>query len=195
MSTYLPLTNVPGALSKCHSGDQEVAACQPVTFDMEVNVRTAEAVSRPRNRWPHIWIDGLTEHNILQLLSHDRRPMYLKSDDALFFGKIVIQRASSTAPSGLCRAEFELICFEADFRGLRQRYSSVGRSEKTFRRAYLHVPSSQKEEAKRAGARWSGRMGLWYVPEGVNPNPFEKWLIERRAKQEATAAEFSSFII
>jgi hypothetical protein len=31
-------------------------------------------------------------------------------------------------------------------------------------RVYLSVPFSEKEEAKRLGARWDGGARLWYAP-------------------------------
>ncbi|HAL05857.1 MAG TPA: hypothetical protein DCP26_00660 [Brevundimonas sp.] len=40
----------------------------------------------------------------------------------------------------------------------------------------LDVPFSQKDEAKRLGARWSPSRRTWYIPSGRDPRPFAKWL-------------------
>ena len=39
----------------------------------------------------------------------------------------------------------------------------------------LKVPFNEKDQAKALGARWSAEMKLWYVPQGVDASPFEKW--------------------
>lgn len=40
----------------------------------------------------------------------------------------------------------------------------------------LKVPFNEKDQAKALGARWNAELKLWYVPEGVDSTPFEKWL-------------------
>ena len=40
----------------------------------------------------------------------------------------------------------------------------------------LKVPFNEKDQAKSLGARWNAEAKLWYVPEGVDATPFEKWL-------------------
>lgn len=37
-------------------------------------------------------------------------------------------------------------------------------------------PFSHKEEAKALGAKWDRTKKIWYVPSGVNPEPFAEWL-------------------
>lgn len=39
----------------------------------------------------------------------------------------------------------------------------------------LKVPFNEKDQAKALGARWNAEMKLWYVPQGVDAAPFEKW--------------------
>lgn len=42
----------------------------------------------------------------------------------------------------------------------------------------LHVPYSEKDEAKALGARWNPDLRTWYVPDG-DPGPperFDRWL-------------------
>ena len=43
-------------------------------------------------------------------------------------------------------------------------------------RTELNVPFSHKEEAKALGAKWDRTKKIWYVPSGVNPEPFAEWL-------------------
>ena len=40
----------------------------------------------------------------------------------------------------------------------------------------LKVPFNEKEQAKSLGARWNAEAKLWYVPQGIDAAPFEKWL-------------------
>jgi len=40
----------------------------------------------------------------------------------------------------------------------------------------LKVPFKEKDEAKSLGARWNPEGKHWYVPEGVDATPFEKWM-------------------
>ncbi|MBR4876494.1 MAG: hypothetical protein IKU14_02120, partial [Rhodocyclaceae bacterium] len=49
-------------------------------------------------------------------------------------------------------------------------------------RIWLDVPWTDKDEAKRLGAKWDGQVKAWYVPAGVDPKPFEKWLDVARIK-------------
>ena len=41
----------------------------------------------------------------------------------------------------------------------------------------LKVPFNEKDQAKSLGARWNAEAKLWYVPQGVDAAPFEKWLL------------------
>jgi hypothetical protein len=48
----------------------------------------------------------------------------------------------------------------------------------------LNVPYAEKDEARALGARWNPTRKKWYVPDGVDAAPFERWL----APDAATAA-------
>jgi hypothetical protein len=39
----------------------------------------------------------------------------------------------------------------------------------------LKVPFNEKDQAKSLGARWNTEAKHWYVPQGVDAAPFEKW--------------------
>ncbi len=39
----------------------------------------------------------------------------------------------------------------------------------------LNVPFKEKDEAKSHGARWNPGAKHWYIPEGVEEEPFAKW--------------------
>ncbi|MDO9050854.1 MAG: DUF5710 domain-containing protein [Methylotenera sp.] len=45
----------------------------------------------------------------------------------------------------------------------------------------LKVPFNEKDQAKALGARWNAELKLWYVPEGLDSAPFEKWLLNTDA--------------
>ena len=40
----------------------------------------------------------------------------------------------------------------------------------------LKVPFNEKDQAKSLGARWNAEAKLWYVPQGVDAAPFDKWV-------------------
>lgn len=42
----------------------------------------------------------------------------------------------------------------------------------------LKVPFNEKDQAKALGARWNAELKQWYVPQGVNAAPFEKWFTD-----------------
>ncbi|MEH3084950.1 MAG: exodeoxyribonuclease VII large subunit [Xylophilus ampelinus] len=44
-----------------------------------------------------------------------------------------------------------------------------------MQRQYLDVPFRQKDEAKALGARWDGAARRWYVPDGLDLEPFAAW--------------------
>jgi len=39
----------------------------------------------------------------------------------------------------------------------------------------LKVPFNEKDQAKSLGARWNAEAKHWYVPQGIDATPFEKW--------------------
>lgn len=45
----------------------------------------------------------------------------------------------------------------------------------------LKVPFSEKDQAKALGARWNAELKQWYVPQGVDSAPFEKWFVNSAA--------------
>jgi hypothetical protein len=46
-------------------------------------------------------------------------------------------------------------------------------------RTDLEVPFSQKDEARRLGARWDAARRVWFVENVENLNPFLRWIPER----------------
>jgi len=42
----------------------------------------------------------------------------------------------------------------------------------------LKVPFNEKDQAKSLGARWNAESKHWYVPQGIDMAPFDKWLTE-----------------
>jgi hypothetical protein len=43
-------------------------------------------------------------------------------------------------------------------------------------RVDLEVPFAEKDEAKALGARWDPASRTWYLPAGLDPAPFRRWL-------------------
>lgn len=43
-------------------------------------------------------------------------------------------------------------------------------------RTYIQVPFKEKGQARELGGKWDGDKKSWYVPAGVDPQPFAKWL-------------------
>jgi hypothetical protein len=40
----------------------------------------------------------------------------------------------------------------------------------------LRVPFTEKEAARRLGARWDSLQKIWYAPDGVDPEPLRRWV-------------------
>jgi antirestriction protein ArdC len=56
-------------------------------------------------------------------------------------------------------------------------HESAGQSAESAARTLIAVPYKEKNEAKALGAKWDRRRQSWYVPGGVDPAPFAKWLV------------------
>ncbi|MGJ7917078.1 DUF5710 domain-containing protein [Massilia sp. LXY-6] len=41
---------------------------------------------------------------------------------------------------------------------------------------FLNVPYAEKDQARELGARWNPARKRWYVPDGVAPEPFARWM-------------------
>ena len=51
----------------------------------------------------------------------------------------------------------------------------------------LKVPFSEKDQAKALGAKWNAEAKHWYVPQGVNAEPFAKWITAGAAPSSTPA--------
>lgn len=45
------------------------------------------------------------------------------------------------------------------------------------KKTYLYVPFSEKDEAKKLGARWDKEEKMWFAPAGVDLNEFNSWRV------------------
>ncbi len=52
---------------------------------------------------------------------------------------------------------------------------------------YLAVPYAEKEQAKKAGARWDNTAKSWYVGEQADMNKLKRWLPDQQKKQQEPA--------
>ena len=41
---------------------------------------------------------------------------------------------------------------------------------------YINCPYSEKDECKELGARWDRENRQWYIPAGLDTEPFQKWI-------------------
>lgn len=53
----------------------------------------------------------------------------------------------------------------------------------------LNVPFAAKDQAKGLGARWDPQQRIWYVPHGVDIQPFQAWWPEDLKAQGGAALE------
>ncbi|CAA6824622.1 MAG: DNA primase (EC [uncultured Sulfurovum sp.] len=69
-----------------------------------------------------------------------------------------------------------------------QQESSLVPKEETLytHNTYLAVPYQEKEEAKRAGAKWDKNEKSWYAPKGSEINTFKTWSIEQQELKSMT---------
>ena len=51
----------------------------------------------------------------------------------------------------------------------------------------LEVPFAEKDDAKKLGARWDPEIRKWFVPEGLDPLEFRRWMPSKSGAK--TAAE------
>lgn len=51
----------------------------------------------------------------------------------------------------------------------------------------LKVPFNEKDQAKALGARWNAESKHWYVPQGIDATPFEKWLVAGGVPAQSSA--------
>ena len=58
----------------------------------------------------------------------------------------------------------------------------------------LKVPFNEKDQAKALGARWNAELKQWYVPQGVNSTPFEKWLTNTPATSPGPTKKTATII-
>lgn len=53
----------------------------------------------------------------------------------------------------------------------------------------LNVPFAEKNAAKKLGAKWNGEKKKWYVPAGLDPAPFLKWIPSEASMAKAKKQE------
>lgn len=44
-----------------------------------------------------------------------------------------------------------------------------------YKKIYLNVPYSEKEEAKALGSRWDANKRQWYITENLYTSAFTRW--------------------
>ena len=61
-----------------------------------------------------------------------------------------------------------------------------------LRKTILDVPFKEKDEAKALGAWWDPKIRKWYVPQGLKPEPFARWLPVEAKEHVSTTTEESA---
>ncbi|MFZ3017278.1 MAG: DUF5710 domain-containing protein [Gallionella sp.] len=56
---------------------------------------------------------------------------------------------------------------------------------------FLNVPFAQKDEAKALGARWDANNKLWFVPNGFDTTPFNRWMKPTIPFRKSVVSELS----
>lgn len=51
-------------------------------------------------------------------------------------------------------------------------------------KTYLNCPFDDKDECKSLGGHWDSNLRMWFVPEGTDPTPFNKWFFKEPAKED-----------
>ena len=113
-------------------------------------------------------IDQYPHHKLVEVIR------WLQSDGCNYPDDDLIREA--TQYLGFSRVGAKIR--ERLLRAIRSAGSSAPRPEKSQSDApiLLRVLYSEKDEAKALGARWDNDKRAWYVPAGMNPTPFRKWI-------------------
>ncbi|MDD3591841.1 MAG: zincin-like metallopeptidase domain-containing protein [Sulfurovum sp.] len=61
---------------------------------------------------------------------------------------------------------------------IKSKHSLQEENVKLEKQTYLFVPYSEKEAAKKAGAKWDKENKAWYAEKGTPSKPLEKWALE-----------------
>ena len=48
---------------------------------------------------------------------------------------------------------------------------------------FLECPFTEKDECKSLGGRWDSEAKKWFIPNGVNPAPFSKWMTNKEESE------------
>lgn len=63
-------------------------------------------------------------------------------------------------------------------------------------RIYLECPYAEKDRVKALGAMWDRAHKKWYIPSGVDPSPFKRWIRARKtAPQKQQLGTIGGFLI
>ena len=53
----------------------------------------------------------------------------------------------------------------------------------------INVPYAEKDQAKALGAKWNAKEKVWYVPDGLDMAPFQKWMPKVEVSAAVTPVE------
>ncbi len=67
---------------------------------------------------------------------------------------------------------------------LSEKTAQQERGENTPSKLFINVPYTEKSAAKELGAKWDRREKSWFIPEGVEQEPFAKWIPQPSSENE-----------
>ncbi len=53
----------------------------------------------------------------------------------------------------------------------------------------LNVPFSEKDTAKKLGAKWNSKIKKWYIPYGTDEEKFNRWRTDNSVVETCTITE------
>lgn len=114
----------------------------------------------------------------IKALSEDKNEIFRASRDAEQITEYVMNFALEKAQEQGQEASKEVFVVNSQPEPAKAVAAPFPTSEKgaNGNKTYINVPFKEKEEAKRAGAKWDKSRTSWYVPAGVDKKPFDQWM-------------------
>lgn len=108
------------------------------------------------------------------------------TDDEISAAKEYRKDAEMNAMLNDSELQKEIAETEKKYKDLAAEINSQPNKSAATEIAYISVPYAEKEAAKALGAKWDRKEQSWYIPPGLNPEPFAMWT--QTAPQIAPAA-------
>jgi putative DNA primase/helicase len=200
------------------TGDVRVEGTVTMDADGHLSVVTAEASGRAPEAWgvyarrgdgSHQWLTNRPSEQEAELLAErlariDAHSTLNEYEKAAKFARIhetrVRRDPDSTdedvvaAKEARKSAEANMTLHDADLqRRIEQAerdrgHDAAGQNQAGPAKTLIMVPFKEKHEAKALGAKWDRQQQSWYVPGGVDPSPFAKWVQPNTPAEDKNAS-------